>query len=162
MPKSQQLQIRVSPRQKRSIEARAREAGLPVSGWVLRSLLPPAQDVFDRLCRRLAQESTPAFVYAELNDFLAGLSRTELEAAVSRGPAAELEPVPLNYLAAMVEHATARLGLPPPDWTRAVKPLEHPVFASELMSLRLHLLVPALPPFRRRNLFVDSSVGARV
>lgn len=29
------------------------------------------------------------------------------------------------------------------------------------MSLRLHLLTRSPPPFRRRNLFVDSSIGQR-
>jgi hypothetical protein len=43
-----------------------------------------------------------------------------------------------------------------------VKPLERPWFASSLKSLRLHLLTASPPPFRRRNLFVDSTIGDRV
>ena len=35
-------------------------------------------------------------------------------------------------------------------------------FASELKSLRLHLLTKSPAPFRRRNLFVDSTLGDRV
>jgi hypothetical protein len=52
--------------------------------------------------------------------------------------------------------------VPPPDWTLAVQPLSEPAFGSPLQSLRLHLLVAAPPAFKRRNIFVDSSVGDRV
>jgi hypothetical protein len=62
----------------------------------------------------------------------------------------------------MVEQASAVAGASPPDWTRRVKPLERPWFASPLKNLRLHLLAHSPPPFRRRNLFVDSSIGDRV
>jgi len=32
----------------------------------------------------------------------------------------------------------------------------------ELLGLRLHLLTHSPAPFRRRNIFIDASVGARV
>jgi hypothetical protein len=160
--KSQQLQIRVSPREKRRIEACARQAGLPVSAWVLRQLLPSAQTTFERLWERLAHETPPTFVYAEINDLLSALTKDEFVTAVADRPDVELDSERLNYIAAMTEYTAARLGVPPPDWTRDVPPLDHPVFASELESLRLHLLINALPPFRRRNLFVDTSIGGRV
>ena len=162
MEKSLQLQVRVSPRDKRRIEAKARRAGLPVSGWVLGQLLPSAVAEFERLSERLALETTPAFVYAELNDFLSPLSRAEFVAAVADAPVPKIDPERLNYLAAMIEQAAMILGVAPPDWTRDVPPLERPVFASSLESLRLHLLTNALPSFRRRNLFVDTSIGGRV
>jgi hypothetical protein len=41
-------------------------------------------------------------------------------------------------------------------------PLAEPYFATSLKSLREHLLVAAPIPFKRRNIFVDASVGARV
>jgi hypothetical protein len=41
-------------------------------------------------------------------------------------------------------------------------PLAEPVFASSLQSLRLHLLVLSPAPFRRRNIFIDSTLGARI
>lgn len=162
MSKSQQLQIRVSPREKRRIEARARQAGLAVSTWVLRRLLPSSGEEFERLCERLAREATPAFVYAALNDFLSGLGRDAFETAVTEAPALDIDPERLNYLAAMIEQTATILDVSPPAWTCDVRPLEHPVFASELESLRLHLLANALPPFRRRNLFVDTSIGGRI
>jgi hypothetical protein len=41
-------------------------------------------------------------------------------------------------------------------------PLAEPVFGSDLMSLRLYLLTHSPAPFRRRNIFIDASVGFRV
>jgi len=50
----------------------------------------------------------------------------------------------------------------PPAWTRAIAPLTDPMFGSALSSLRLYLLTHSPAPFRRRNIFIDSSVGSRV
>jgi hypothetical protein len=36
------------------------------------------------------------------------------------------------------------------------------VFGSELQSLRLYLLTHSPPPFRARNIFIDSSLGDRI
>ena len=162
MDKSSQLQIRVSPREKRKIEARAKRAGLPVSAWVLQRLLPRAEQEFERLWQRLAHEADPAFAYAALNDFLSAMTADEFAAAVAERPPTAIDPERLNYLAAMIEQTACLLRISPPDWTRAVPPLDRPVFGSALESLRLHLLINALPPFRRRNLFFDTSVGGRV
>jgi len=62
----------------------------------------------------------------------------------------------------MVEQATCRKGVRPPSWVNDVPPLESPLFASDLESLRAHLLRVSPIPFRRRNLFVDAAVGDRV
>ncbi len=67
-----------------------------------------------------------------------------------------------NYVAAMVEQAAHMKRVRPPAWTARVEPLETPWFATSLESLRLHLLRASPVPFKRRNLFVDSAVGARV
>ena len=82
--------------------------------------------------------------------------------AVRYTPEARFPPFEANYLAATVEHAAAIKGVAPPRWTVTVEPLDAPWFASCLKSLRLHLLTHSPPPFRRRNLFIDSSVGQRV
>ena len=163
MSKSSQLQIRVSPEEKARIRARAASAGMDVSKWVLQQLLPPVEERFQRLCRGL--DATPVkrkYVFAELNDFLSQLSARELVQAVRHRPAIELPAFEANYLAAMVEQASAVMAVSPPDWTRQVKPLDQPWFASSLKNLRLHLLTASPPPFRRRNLFVDSTIGDRV
>jgi len=158
--KTSQLQIRVSDREKAAIQRAARRAGLDVSKWVLGRLLPDAGARFQEALAVLATSPEPRYAVAELSDLLAGLSPTELRAAVSEPPRARLDPYWLNYTAAMVETATQQQGMSP-AWTAEVTPLEHPVFGSDLESLRLYLLANALPAFRRRNIFVDATVGDR-
>ena len=99
---------------------------------------------------------------AELNTFLSGLSRSELSLAITAAPTAKLTPYIANYVAAMVEYACQKRHVSLPAWVRSVEPLSEPVFASALQSLRLHLLTNSPPPFRRRNIFIDSSLGDRV
>jgi len=160
--KSSQLQIRVSPREKSALEALARRAGQSVSAYVLSRVIPPAHLRFAELVRDLAQEPDRRFVLAELNDLLTGLSPMELREAVAEADLERLSPFLQNYVAAMVELAAERKGLAPAPWTREVVPLEEPYFATDLPGLRLHLLRSAPVAFKRRNLFVDASIGDRV
>lgn len=90
------------------------------------------------------------------------LTAGEYKRAVRHAPEARLAPFEANYLAAMVEQAAAIQGVNPPRWTGAVKGLDTPWFASSLKSLRLLLLTQSPPPFRSRNLFIDSGVGQRI
>jgi hypothetical protein len=102
---------------------------------------------------------------AELNDFLSALSGPELAEAVGLVELALLDGLPdyeRNYVAAMVELACARRDRPPPAWTRSVRPLAQPRFGTELKSVRPHLLRASPVPFKRRNIFVDASIGDRV
>ena len=161
--KTHQLQIRVSAEDKARIRARAASAGMDVSKWVLQRVLPPVEREFQALCRELASRpDARSFTFAELQDWLNRLTGGELVRAVCHAPEARLAPFEANYLAATVEHAAAIKGTSPPGWTDAVEALETPWFASSLKSLRLHLLTHSPPPFRRRNLFIDSSVEQRV
>ena len=82
--------------------------------------------------------------------------------AVAAHPDVELTEFLNNYVAAMVEVACARAGVAPPGWTRSIMPLATPFLGSTLKSLRLHLLTHSPVPFRRRNLFIDSSIGNQV
>lgn len=161
--KNQQLQIRVSAEDKARIRERAARAGMDVSNWVLSRVLPPVERKFQALCQELVTRShARSYVFAELNDFLYRLNGKEFERAVRHVPEVRLPPFEANYLAAMIEQAAASKGSAPPSWTRAVPALNWPWFASSLTSLRLYLLTNSPPPFRRRNLFVDSSIGQRV
>jgi len=163
MSKSKQLQIRVSEEEKARIQERAARAGMDVSKWLLRMALPPAEERFQEICRGLGSAATEhRFLLAELNDFLFQLTAREFQGAVALAPAAPLAAFEAAYVAAMVEQAAAIKGAPPPDWTRQVGELERPWFASRLTSLRLHLLTSSPTPFRRRNLFIDSTIGDRV
>lgn len=159
--KTQQLQIRVSPGQKRILQQRAREAGMSVSDWVLSKAIPSPQREFQELVTALARSEQPDLVFAELLDLLADLDAVSYEAVVAQAPSARLDPYWANYLAATVEHAAAQKKVKPPAWTRNIAPLDEPVFGSSLQSLRTHLLLSSPPAFNRRNLFIDASVGDR-
>jgi len=162
MPKTEQLQIRVSAEDKARIQRRAAAARMDVSKWVLRQVLPPVEARFQDLCETLAaRPSQRAFALAELNDLLARLSARELAQAVRHPPDARLPPFEANYVAAMIAHAAAAKQSRAPRWIDDIAPLERPWFSSALKSLRLHLLTSSPPAFRSRNLFVDSSVGDR-
>ena len=163
MAKTEQLQIRVSRGEKARIQARAAAAGEDVSKWVLRRLLPPAEEQFQTLCEALAAKAANrAQALADMHDFLAGLSTRSIKTALRAAPSAALGEFEANYVAAMIEHTCTNKGVRVPGWVDSIESLSSPWFASELESLRLYLLVNSPPAFRRRNLFVDSTVGARV
>ncbi len=159
--KSEQLQLRVSRREKIAIQQAAARAGMDMSAYVLsRALSVPAARFRENAAA--CAGAAPRYALAELNSLLGGFTTGELCDAVAEPPPPELTPFLSNYVAAMVEQACAKRGIAAPKWTRAVIPLTEPVFGSELKSLRLYLLTHSPPAFRRRNIFVDSSVGERV
>jgi hypothetical protein len=158
--KTSQLQIRVSPKEKREIQRRARQAGQSVSAWVIDRALAGESREFEQLCSAL-RGGASSYALAALNDFLSQVSRASFAASVAPAPSG-LPTFERAYVASMVEHAAARLGVPCPRWALGTPSLATPYFASELASLRLHLLTHSPPAFRRRNLFIDSSVGDRV
>jgi hypothetical protein len=160
--KTQQLQIRVTPQQKAALKRLARAAGRDVSSYVLSRLVPDGQGRFAAILDSLRTEADPRYALAELNDFLAACPPFAFADAVSAADLGVLSPYLRNYVAAMIEQAADLLHVPPPSWVRDVIPLNTPRFATPLRSLRLHLLQSAPVPFKRRNIFVDASVGARV
>ena len=160
--KTQQLQIRITPQQKTALKRQARAAGLDVSSYVLWRLVTPAPDRFAAILRLLESDTDHRFALAELNDFLTGCAPIEFLEAVARAQLGGLTSYLRNYVAAMVEQAADQKRVNPPTWCRDVAPLEKPQFAAPLKSLRMHLLQSAPVPFKRRNIFVDASVGARV
>jgi hypothetical protein len=114
---------------------------------------------FARLAREVAAADRISYPLAELNDLLTPADGAQVEAL----PRPEIaDPYRLNYVTAMVELAAHRAGVVPPSWTASVKPLDAPVFIDESLKLRAHLLTASPVPFRRRNIFIDSSLGDRV
>jgi len=124
-------------------------------------LQPAAAGRFQELTAACLDPQGERFALAELNSWLAGLGADELREAVVSPPATGLTPYLANYVAAMVEYACGRRGIERPAWPRAIAPLAEPAFGSNLLSLRLHLLTHSPVPFRRRNIFIDATVGDR-
>jgi hypothetical protein len=160
--RSAQLQIRVTPAQKAALKRLARRAGVDVSCYVLARALPDTRAGFCAILGQLRREADRNFALAELNDFLTALPRSEFQDAVGDADLEGLSPFVQNYVAAMVEHAASRQGTRAPHWVEDVEPLEEPYFAVPFPRLRPHLLRAAPVAFKRRNLFVDASVGDRV
>ena len=132
------------------------------SACVLSRVLSAPATAFQEAVTALSGAAEPSFALAELHSLLAGLTAAELRQAVAAAPQAELSPFLANYVAAMSEMACSQRGLPAPAWTRKIEALAEPVFGSALPSLRLYLLTHSPAPFRRRNIFIDSSIGAQV
>lgn len=156
------MQIRVSAREKAAIRSAAKRARMDMSAYVLsRVLSVPVTEFRERVeaCRGAA---TPAFALAELNSLLSRLTPGELSDAIAASPMVTLTPFLANYIAAMIESACEKRDIPVPGWTRNIGPLSEPVFGSALQSLRLYLLTHSPAPFRRRNIFIDSSLGGQV
>jgi hypothetical protein len=160
--KNHQLQIRVTAEQKAAIQRAATRARMDMSSWVLSRVLPSGRESFARLTRTIgSRPENLRYGLAELNDFLATQTRDALREAVAEAPA-PLEPFAANYVAAMVETAVNAAGVPPPSWTERIPPLAEPVFGAPFAGLRFYLLLASPPAFRRRNIFIDASVGDRV
>jgi hypothetical protein len=114
---------------------------------------------FVQLTEAVGAASRISYPLAELNDLLTGAPAEE----IGKLPRPLLaDPYRLNYVTAMVELAAHRAGIAPPLWTAEVEPLPTPVFIDPSIALRAHLLTASPPPFRRRNIFIDSSLGDRV
>lgn len=160
--RDQYLQIRVTAAEKAAIKRAADKAGMDMSRWILDNLLPAPRREFQQWVKVLATGENRRFVFAELNDFLSALDRRRLSEAVSGRPDVGLDAYTAAYLAAMVEAAAHRQGIDPPAWTAEVPGLPEPAFGTLLPGLRLHLLTHSPPPFRRRNIFIDASIGDRV
>lgn len=160
--RSSQLQIRVTPREKARLKQLARAAGQDLSAYVLARALPQQAERLAALLETLGAGRKDRFALAALNDELSSLTARDFAAAVQALEVRNFDPWTQNYVAAMVEQAAAQRRVSAPPWTREVVPLEEPWFATELAGLRLHLLRSSPIPFKRRNLFIDSGVGARV
>ena len=161
-PKTQQLQIRVSPAEKAAIQRAAKRAGLDMSSYVLSRVISVPANRFQACVSAAAAGLNSSYGLAELNDLLTKLSSLELEGAVAAAPTSSLSPFLANYVAAMVELACALRAIPIPHWTRTILPLADPWFGSSVLSLRHYLLISSPAPFRRRNIFIDASLGSRV
>lgn len=143
------------------LKRRAREAGMDMSSWILDRVLPPESARFQELARSLVEPESRAFALAELEDFLRPFPSGTFARATSEPPKAPIDPVTLNHLAAAIESGSAKRGVASPTWTHRIPFPADPVFGTTLNSARLYLLTHAPVAFRRRNVFVDSSIDER-
>lgn len=135
---------------------------MDMSAYVLGRALPTPAMRLQACIEACAGPAPPSFALAELNSLLAGWTPAELRDAIAVPPTIALTPFLSNYVAAMVEQACERRSVRLPGWVQAVEPLAEPAFGSTLKGLRLHLLTHSPAPFRRRNIFIDATVGDRV
>ncbi len=148
-------QVRVLPAQRKGITFTIKKAKMGISKLVL-------GQKFQHLVKDLKCNPQKNYPLAEIHDLLQSVTTSEFEHMVSEPARIHLEPYWENYVAAMVEHAAAQRGLSAPPWVSKIKPLNDPVFGSNLKSLRLYLLTHSPVSFRKRNIFIDATVGQRV
>lgn len=160
--KQLQLQIRVAPQEKMTIQRAAKRAGMGMSEWVLSQILPAKRREFQQLLKGLKSNSEVSYVLAELNDLLANTIPSEFEQMIAEAPRIQLSSYLENYVAAMIECAANKKDASVPVWVQEIPPLERPVFGSDLENLRLYLLTHSPVSFRNRNIFVDTSIGGRL
>ena len=161
-PKSTQLQIRLTHAEKAAMQQAARRAGMDLSAYVLGRVQSPPAAEFARCLAGCRDLGSARLGLAALNSLLSRLAAGELAEAVGAVPSPGMSRSLENYVAAMVEQACANARIPAPPWASGIAPLDEPLFGSELGSLRLYLLTHSPPVFRRRNLFIDATLGAQV
>lgn len=154
------IQIRVSDREKKAILKSAKLSGFDISGFILSKCLSPIEKEFLEITQKLHNVKKASFILAELHDFLQRLNSSSLKEAVKTSP--DSEGYYRHYVAAMVETACDQKNILPPQWVSESKGLETPVFGTDLNSLRFYLLTHSPIPFRKRNIFIDSTLGSRV
>jgi uncharacterized protein (DUF1778 family) len=158
--KTGQLQLRVSPEQKAIIRSLASRAHMDMSQWVLSKIFPKPRQDFLALIRQLSTvqaQKDRTYILNDLNAFLAGLDKDDIFAAVADPHGVVLNEFMENYVSAMIEQTCVKAKVAPPKWLASG--LSEPFFGSNLISLRLYLLTVSPPPFRKRNIFIDSAIG---
>ncbi len=160
--KISQLQIRVSRTEKSAIQRAAKLANMDMPSYVLARVLPPVTLELQALFDELRVTDNTRFTLSAINTVLTRLNSRELRSLDSIQVPAELTSYLQNYVAAMVEYVCIKHQVTLPHWTKAIVPLKEPVFVSGLLSLRLYLLTHSPAPFRRRNIFVDTTIGGEL
>jgi uncharacterized protein (DUF1778 family) len=160
--KTTQVQIRLSFEQKESIRLAAERAGLDMSQWILSKIFsqPKARllDILTQL-KSVQHNKERSYVLNDFNAFLSSLDAQSLHDACGEDHKIKLDDLMANYVAAMIERAYFVKNLPSPKWLAEFDGVAEPFFASSIQAVRMHLLISSPPSFRRRNLFVDSSIG---
>ncbi len=132
-----------------------------MSSWILERCIPAVQEYFLELTAQLGGSSKlSSHLFANLHDFLRELDAAQLQQLELHQPYKNT--MSYNYLAAMIEYRAEQLGVEPPRWTSWIQPYSEPYFGTDLKSLKEYLLLRSPLVFRRRNLFMDATLGDRV
>lgn len=162
MNKTEFLQIRVTSTEKKLIQSKARRLGMDMSVWVKSRLFSEQNQNYRELIDSILDKSSSKEALAFLNDFLHALTAKEFHEVVTEIPEHFINSLEGNYIAAMVEMAAHQKNITSPSWTNKYAGLSKPYFSSKFEKLRLHLLLSSPIPFRKRNIFIDSTIGDRV
>ena len=160
--KTSHIQLRVSLHEKTVIRKAAARAGLNMSEWILSHLFLKSRVKFLSILKTLklaGETSERPYVLHELNAFLQGLNGPQLSETVAEEHEISLPEFLDNYVAAMVEKACLNKNCQAPIWLARRTGLKTPYFGSDLASLRLFLLCNSPAPFRKRNIFIDATIG---
>jgi hypothetical protein len=163
--KTDHIQIRVTKEEKAAIQAASQRAHLEMSQWILQKILPdPEAKLLTLLAKLKRVENTKnrSFILNELASFLARLSGHELQMAIAKPINIGLSELMDNYVAAMIEQACVFKKIAPTLWLTEKTSVEQPFFGTKLQSMRLYLLIVSPPSFKKRNIFIDSSIGELV
>ena len=161
--KNSQLQIRVSEAQKKSIQQAAALENRDISSWVLAKLFKsPKAQFLEKINTLFEEPSQRKYLLADLADFLTHLDSEPLKEVLQTAWFTHQDPFLSNYVAAMLELSAHQHQIPTGTALLPIEPLETPYFGTDLKSLRLYLLQVSPPPFRARNIFIDTSLGGRV
>jgi len=144
------------------ISDQAQCAGMEMSSWVKKQLFSKDKRTYLDILKHVIPGENNKEGFALFHDFLNNITPTLLADVVVDLPERLRDTLSGNYMAAMVEVACHIKGVIPPLWVQKYKGLMTPYFSSTLPSLRMYLMQSSPPPFRRRNIFIDASIGDRV
>ena len=121
--KTSQLQIRVTPEEKRALKRLATDAGISVSRYVLASVLPSPQLEFARHVQALRGHGERPKALSRLRAFLSQLSAEEITQAIADVDVESLPPILCSYVAATVEEVAQEKRQLSPRWVKPGRPL---------------------------------------
>lgn len=148
--------------EKQWIQKKAKELDLDMSVWVKQLLFSQKNQTYMNLMDAISNSKFSKEALAHFNDFLDRLPAKDFVETVMEIPGIFKDTFHGNYIAAMVEMAAHQKKVAPPSWTKKYTGMEEPYFASSFENLRFHLLVSSPIPFRKRNIFIDSTIGDRI
>lgn len=155
------IQIRISKDEKKRFAKLAKLQGQSLSEWIISKLSSDSSSIeIKKIYAKLRKAEDSSYILALLNDYLMNMPELLWNDALKDSPE-NIDIENLCYIASMIERATEIRGLELPQWVKDIGPLSKPYFGSKLKNLRMYLLINSPIAFRKRNIFIDASVGDR-